>query len=46
MTNTGNVVDADYLSIDLRTGQASDIAKVANPGALVFTDNYSYNYSY
>lgn len=42
VSNTGNVVDADYLSIDLRTGTASDVEKVQNPGALVFTDNYTY----
>ena len=42
MTNTGNTIDSDYLSIDLRNGAATDLVKV-NSGLVVFTDDIDYN---
>lgn len=44
VTNSGNDFDANYLSIDLATGTpADDVVPVNDSGALVFTDNYTYN---
>jgi|GEM_PF-4971137 hypothetical protein len=43
VSNSGNGIDARYLSIDLRTPDATDdIIKVTDANAVVFSDHYAY----